>query len=234
MSRRLRIGMGATMMLLPLAGAPAFATNGNIGLFFDPGATTCQQFLPCGQTTVIYVFALFEGASQFGINGAEYKVQVGADSLPDPGWSFVESFDPAAVMIGSGAFVPVDGTAVRRGVDVLWPTCQVGDGTKILIETVLVLNSLQCDTNVELALKVVAHDTPSFQVLRCPLFMLCDAPTYSQVCLGSNVVECPNPGPLGINAYCSTSGEAFLNGTRDCTVATQAVTWSVVKGLYRR
>lgn len=229
MWKRRWVAIGAMLLL---TNARAFASNGNIGLFFGPSAATCQQILPCGQTSVIYVYALLEGASLPGINGAEYKVQIGVDDLPDPGWIFVETFDPLAVVVG-GAFTPEDGAATLRGVGVLWPTCQMGDGAKVLLETVLVFNTQNCDTNVELPLEVVAHDTPSNDLLRCPNFILCNPPTYSRVCLGSNVVECPNPGPLGINAFCSTSGEAFLNGARDCTVAIQPKSWTAVKELYR-
>jgi hypothetical protein len=115
---------------------------------------------------------------------------------------------------------------------VSWADCQTGDGSKVLIETVDIFNG-GCDAN-ELALKVVKHDVPSNQFYQCPLFVLCDAPTYTKVCLGSNITACRNPEPpFPNNAQCSTSGEAFVNGSRNCTVAVTPTNWSSVKALYR-
>ena len=222
------------LILLLLTPAPIHASDGNIGMFFDSDAAICQQVVPCGETAVIYVYALLEGASDLGISGVEYKVQIGPDRLSDPGWLFTESFNPDAVTLGSGAFTPVDASTTSRGIHAVWPNCQMGDGAKILLETVTVLNASNCNMDAELALEVVMSDTPSDDYMRCPIFELCDAPTYTKVCLGSNVVECRSPGPLGINAHCSTSGEAFLNGSRNCSVAIQQARWSTVKELYRR
>lgn len=220
------------LALLVLASAPSWAANGNIGLFFDQAGAVCQQAVPCGGQARLYVYALLEGASQFGITGAEYKVQVGPNSNPDPGWLFNETFDPNAATIGSGAFNPVDNSA--RGINVSWAECQTGDGYKVLIETVDIFNATSpCNTD-ELALKVVKHDTASNQFFQCPLFVLCDAPVYTKVCLGSNIVACRNPEPPNAdNAFCSTSGEAFVNGSRNCTVAVQPTSWSAMKDLYR-
>jgi hypothetical protein len=216
---------------LVLAAAPTWAVNGNIGLFFDEGAALCKAPVPCGPPVTLYVYGLLQGASYTGITGAEYKVQVGANNSADAGWLFNEVFDPAATVIGTGAFNPVDPSA--RGVNVSWATCQVGDGTKVLIETVSILNT-SCST-AELELKVVKHDAASNQFFQCPLFVLCDAPVFTKVCLGSNQTLCRNPEPpFPTNATCSTSGRAFINPTQDrsCQVAVEKQTWSGVKSLY--
>lgn len=220
------------LALLVLA-APTWAANGNIGLFFDPGAATCQQTIPCLGSATLYVYGLLQGASQFGITGAEYKVRIGPNNNPDPGWFFTETFDPMATPLGSGAFSPVDtGT---RGINVAWSNCQLGDGIKVLIETVDVINA-GCST-AELGLMVIKHDLTSNQFFQCPLFVMCDDPVYTKICLGSNLALCQNPEPpRPINATCSTSGQAFLNPgpTRNCTVAVAQATWSGMKELYRQ
>jgi len=223
----------ASCALATLVGltSPSFAANGNIALFFDTSGALCQAEVPCGTPVTMYVYALLQGASGIGLTGAEYKIQTGS-SAPDPGWFFSESFDPAATVVGTGALNPND--ALPRGVNVAWPACQVGDGTKVLIETVQIFNS--CST-AELALKVVKHDNASNQFFQCPLFTLCDEPVFTKVCLGSNQALCRNPEPPNANnATCSSSGEAYLNPgpSRNCTVGVQEATWSSVKNLYGR
>ena len=211
--------------------SPSFAANGNIGMFFDTAGAICQAAVPCGSPVTMYVYALLQGASGLGLTGAEYKIATGS-SAADTGWFFTETFDPSATVLGGGALNPADG--LQRGVNVAWPTCQVGDGTKVLIETVQIFNSCSSE---ELALKAVKHDFASNQFFQCPLFTLCDAPVFTKVCLGSNQALCRNPEPPNpTNATCSTSGEAYLNpiSTRNCTVGVQGTTWSSVKNLYGR
>ena len=182
--------------------------------------------VPCGSAPVrLYVYAMLQGASQFGITGAEYRVTA---SNGGAGWLFAETFNGPAAQIGS-AFPPNGGT------NVAWADCQVGDGTKFLLQYVDIMNVSDCSGS-EVILKVVKHFTASNQFFQCPLFTLCDAPYYSKVCLGSNLTTCQNPNPPFANdATCSTSGEAFLNPgpTRNCTVAVRNESWSTIKGLYR-
>jgi len=223
--RRQLVAAIATLML---AASPVLAANGNIGLFFDEGAAICQAAVPCGNMTPVrmYVYALLQGSSQFGITGAEYRVTA---SNGGAGWFFAETI-VAPVVIGTGAFPPSGG-----GLNVAWPACQVGDGTKVLIEYVDILNLADC-SGAEVILTVGKHFTASNQFFQCPLFTLCDVPFYTKVCLGSNLSVCQNPEPpFPMNATCSTSGEAFLNPgpTRNCTVAVQDASWSTIKGMYR-
>ena len=221
----------AAIACLSLAASPAMAANGNILITFDQAGALCQQTVGCGGFATAYVYALLQGASGSGITGAEYRIDVGNDGNADPGWLFSETFDPSATTIGAGAITPVD--PASRGINVAWGTCQTGDGTKVLLETIQILN-MGCSTD-ELRLKVVKHSSASNQFFQCPLFTLCDDPFYTKVCLGSNVTVCRNPEPpFPNNAACSTSGEAFLNPgpSRNCTVGVSAKTWSQVKNLY--
>jgi hypothetical protein len=189
----------------------------------------------------MWVWGLLQGASSGGITGAEYKIQVGVDdNADDPGLLFVETFVPGAFVIGSGALTPPDNAS--RGVNVAWPACVPGDGSKVLIETVQILN-LGNPFPSETRLRVVKHDQPANAFFQCPLFVLCDAPVYTKVCLGSNLTLCRNPEPpFPNNATCSTSGEAWLNpsparfcssGFTPCTIAVEPQSWSRVKSLYK-
>lgn len=211
---------------LCLAG-PALAANGNIGIYFDSDAALCQGTIPCGQPGTIYVYGLLQGSSGSGITGAEYLVTANAASM----WTnylFSETFDPSATVIGS-AF-----GGAATGVNVVWGSCQVGDGTKILLETVQVFN-IGCSPT-EYRMTVTKKTSASNQFFQCPLFTLCDDPVFTKVCLGSNLTLCRNPEPpFPTNATCSTSGVAYLNPGpgRSCTVAVANKTWSTMKDLYR-
>ena len=231
--------VACTLALLAFASSPTWAgnVNGNIGLFWDTDGALCQATLPCDPQAAnpvrLYVYALLQGSSNTGITGAEYAVAIGLTTAVDPFYIMFETFDPAATVVSSGgasAFNPPDGGA--RGVNVSWPACQLGDGTKVLIETVDIAN-VTCST-AELRLRVVKHSTSSNQFFQCPLFTLCDDPTFTKVCLGSNLTTCKNPEPpFPVNAQCSTSGEAFINGSRNCSVGVEDTNWSAVKSLFR-
>lgn len=228
-----------------VAAACGWASDGEIGIFFDPAASQCQASIPCGETGTLYFYALLEGSSIGGITGAEYGLRINGDNDAEPDWVFQETFAPGTVVLGTGAFLPIDATLPwlpdrryrGRGVNVAWPSCQTGDGAKVLLETVQVTNA-GC-TDQDLVLLVTSHDTPSNQVFQCPLFVLCDGPVYTKVCLGRNLTVCRNPEPpYALNATCSTSGSATISATvrppLPCRpTAVRTSTWSGVKRLYR-
>jgi hypothetical protein len=227
---RKHLSAAVALASLCLVASPTLAANGNIGLFFDEGAALCAQTIPCNGTATIYVYALLQGASGTGITGAEYQVTTGLTTAAD-GYLFNEVFDPAATTLGTGAFNPIDPGA--RGINMSYPSCQIGDGTKVLLETVAVFN-FGCST-AETRLRVEKHVSPSNQFFQCPLFTLCDDPVFTKVCLGSNQALCRNPEPpFPTNATCSTSGQAYINPANghNCLVGVQAATWGQVKGLY--
>jgi hypothetical protein len=213
---------------LILAASPVWAANGNIGLFFDEGAALCQYTIPCNGQARIYVYALLQGATQYGITGVEYRVTASGSTAA---YLISETFNPTATSVGSGAFPP------QLGINLAWATCQVGDGTKILLETVDILN-LGCAT-AELELGVVKHGSAA-TFYQCPLFTTCDQ-LFTKYCVGYNTPGTPAPNcfyQAGPNtqepAQCTRSGRAYVNpgSTRNCTVAVAPVSWSAVKGLY--
>lgn len=211
---------------LCLAG-PTLAANGNIGIYFDQDAALCQGTIDCGGVGTLYVYGLLQGSSGGGLTGAEYLVTPSSAAM----WTeyfFNEVFPPGAANIGS-AF-----GAAATGVNVVWGSCQTGDGSKVLLETVQVLR-IGC-TPTEFRMTVTKKTNASNQFFQCPLFTLCDDPIFTKVCLGSNIRTCANPEPpFPNNATCSSSGIAYLNPgpTRSCTVAVATGTWSSMKGLYR-
>lgn len=224
----------AVCAILALAASPSLAVNGNIGIYFDVDAALCQGEVPMGPPVRMYVYAFLQGGSLGGITGAEYKCQQGPSNAIDPqGYMFMETFDPTATILGTGAFSNPDPGG--RGVNVAWPSCQVGDGTKVLLEYVDVLNPL--GSTAEMLLKIVRSDTYTNQFFKCPLFVLCDEPVFTKVCVGYGVVACqqdPPPTPPPYTSQCSTSGIAYINPIpgRDCRVGVSPATWSSVKSLY--
>jgi hypothetical protein len=232
----------AASALLLLAPVSARSADGHIRLFFDPNQ--CRGEIPCGESRNLYVYAELEGATAGGITGLEFGMQIGNDSAADPGWSFYEEFSPGiTVTLGSGAFGPGDQLVITprrnrgRGVNLAWGECQGGINGLVLLETVQITN-VGC-TGAELRVITTGHDLPSNQFFLCPLAVLCDAPAFSKVCLGSTVTPCINPeGPRGDPALCSLSGEAVVNPAANsqspCRVtAVTPSSWSGVKGLYR-
>lgn len=230
-----------------LLASPVWAYDGQIGLYFDSAVgSTCQMTIPVNCRGRLYVYGLLFGASANGISGAEYKITVGS-SAADPDWIFSETFAPGAIILGSGALTPPDN--LPRGVNVAWPNCQLGDeARRVLLETVDILNVASSGWALERKLEVVKHDQPSNAFFQCPLFVICDEPVYTKVCVGTNLTQCRNPEPpYPNNATCSTGGVAYLNpdpyripcclscppAEADCTIAVERSTWSGVKSLYR-
>jgi len=225
----------------------AAAADGAIRLQFDSDA--CQTAMTLGESRDLHVYVVLDGATRDGFTGVEYSMKIGADNDADPGWTFLERFAPGTtVSLGTGSFVPPDhnrlpidsnGNLMRqyrgRGVNVAFSECQTGHHGMVLIETVRITAA----GGSTLRIQAVDHDTPGNSFFRCPLATLCDAPVYTKVCLGDNVVPCINPpAPAGPPALCSTSGTAVINPAPGVSApcvptAVQASTWSSVKGLYR-
>jgi hypothetical protein len=227
-------------LLLALA-SPAWPSNGEIGLFFDPSGSKCVQSIPCTGFGKLYVVAMLEGASIEGITGAEYSIRIGPDRGADAGWTFAEDFTEEASVVLGKAFYPTDIDTHQdpfvpgRGVNIAFSECVRGEGGRVLLEEVAVANSA-CSTD-PLPLRVVKHDYFSHRNFLCPLFTLCDAPSFTKVCLGSDLHSCPNLPWVG-DATCSTSGGAIINPrpgeSAPCPkVAVEPRSWSSMKQLYR-
>jgi len=230
------VAAALTVAMAATPAVPAYAADGHIVPLF--GEDCDIQMGPLCSATM-YVYGLLQGASTTGITGAEYSIEFAPASLRS-NWLFTETFVPGSLVLGGGAIAP---SPQVRGVNIAFPNCQTGNGTRVLLETIDVLRLDFVAWN-EITLKVVKHDRPSSQFFQCPLFTLCDAPVYTKVCVGSNLTTCPNPEPpFPNNATCSTSGQAYINGREcclscepavaHCTVAAAPTAWSRVKALYR-
>jgi len=220
------------------------ASNGEIGLFFNPQGSECSKTVGCNAIETLYIYAILQGASAGGITTAEYALGLGPDYQKDDGWLFEEDFSPAANIVLGSAIFPLDVDGLHqdrlfrgRGVNVAFPRCQPGEGGLVLLQTVSVYNQ-GCETS-EFPMLVISHDVGSNPFFQCPLFTLCDDPVFTKVCLGTDLTTCRNPRPpYAINATCSTSGRALVNpqggASGDCEPTTvEESSWSLVKGMYR-
>ncbi len=241
MNARYRLPAVFTAATLTMA-VQATASDGRIQLRFDDDV--CQGVIACGDHRRVFVYTELDGATLNGLTGVEFGLRIGADSNPDAGWEFAETFAAGAtVAVGSGAFNPPDHHVFepranrKRGANVAWSTCQDGQNGFVLVETVEIVN-MGCDSG-PLQITVVDHDTPGNQFFRCPLATLCDGPAYTKVCLGDDVTPCTNlEAPHGPQAQCSTSGTLLINPPANVSnpcrpSAVTATTWTGVKGLYR-
>jgi hypothetical protein len=232
-----------SLTLLSMA-ACSEAIAGDIVLTFeiaDKAWWGCNVTIPCECRARMFVWARLSGESAGGITGVEYRIEVG-DVREDPGWVFIETFNSGLTILGTGALNPGDSNP--RGIVAAWSSCQTGEFGQILLETVDIFN-MGCDTT-EKRLRVARADPASNPFYQCPLFVLCDGPVFTKVCVGSPVTMCMNPQPpFPNNAFCSTSGTAELNpvdssecfqspeGAAECIIAVQPESWSRVKALYR-
>jgi hypothetical protein len=198
---------------------------------------------------VINVYAELTGASANGITGVEFAAQIGDDRFADPGYILVEIPNSDATTVLGRAFTPPDPRP--RGMNMVWDACQTGGGTgRVLIETVLVFPTAPCGPSQnppKLHITAGGHNTPSNIFFRCPLVTICDAPVFTKVCLGTNIVPCQTQVPPFCPncSRCSTTGQFIINGAGGvghCFVpkaegtggaAATTVNWSQLKALYR-
>jgi len=195
------------------------------------------------QPPVLDVYANLSGASAGGITGVEFGVRLGADRYPDPGYILIEIPTSTTIVRLGSAFTPPD--AERRGMNLVWSSCQQGTNGRVFLGRVLVLPTAPCGPSVtppKLEMTVGQHWWPSNRYLRCPLFTLCDAPAFTKVCLGSDYAPCDlEVPPFSRVANCSSSGTFVINGAQGigrCQSAKQESdaapqTWSQVKSLFR-
>jgi hypothetical protein len=166
-----------TVFLLP-AETHSQVSNGFVGVYADSlGVSPCTNIPPYTSAT-LYVLAKTEGESENGIIGAEFRIEVS-----DPaGW--LVSFAPVAsadVVLGN----PIDtdpNPNAGGGVTLAFASCQQPDSAGTVQLGTMCLFNLNGNP---LQLLVKRHSTPSSPIMECPHFVLCDSPSFSQVCMST-------------------------------------------------
>ena len=175
------------------------ASSSHIGVYFDAAASDCDLGVFPGPVTW-YIFAVLgEDAAGAGILGFEFR-QIGTPA----GWFINWIPNPALCDL----CLPQDPTV---GVGLHFFTCQPGPA--VLLFTASGFATTSPPTT---CLSILPHSTPANPAFTCPLVTLCDAPTYTSLCV---------PGTSGvINGNCAIVS---------CTIAVEDRTWTGVKKLYQ-
>jgi hypothetical protein len=154
----------------------AHAADGYVGVYGDSlGVTPCAT-IPQSTGATLYVIARTDGGTAGGITGAEFRIEVTNPS----GWLL--SYTPpgaASVTLGNPLDTDPDPDA-GGGVNVAFPTCQTPTGSgQVRLGTISVYNLSGSATS----LLVKRHSQPTSTGFTCPLFVKCDGPLYTKLCM---------------------------------------------------
>lgn len=163
-----------------LGGATIGVEQSYVGLYSDVDGTNNCLTIPAVGVQDAYLVATLAGETSSGILGVELRVQ----GLPE-GWIGVFTPDPSILVVIGDLF--------EEGVAMAYPTCQLGQGGKVVLGVVTIVAL----TDESARLQVVRRDPPSNPTFPCPLFFLCD---NSTVCMR----ECPENPTMGISSAFTT------------------------------
>jgi hypothetical protein len=223
MIRSLLIFLGLSLVASGAALAE-MPSNGYIGVFGDAAGTNCCITLTKSGNSKLFVYAVTGGASSEGLSGAEFKISV-EPTAPDARFLW----NPASginVSVGD----PVDNGDVGAGATVSFAECQTQTGLagdKVLLGTLHVFH-----LTGEHRLVIRQPDAPMNATFTCPSMLLCDSPSFTQVCL---TLKQGDPALAGEEpaAFVSALNASSCEGTSCGFVATESSTWSTIKDLYR-
>ena len=204
--------------------AQGFPRNGYLGLFGDAAGTQCCVNAASGTGGTLYFIAITAGATAGGITGAEFRVEVTANS----GGLILQGFAAAAGSTTLGAPFDLDPTTSNlSGMNVVFAECHgTAAGDHILLGSVPFFNFGATPTDF----LVKRRQDPSNLVnADCPLFTLCNFPEFTAVCMTLQTSES------------TTEPIAFVTSFNQptCTTATcgyvgvEPSSWEAVKKLYR-
>ena len=136
---------------------------GSLGVYFDPGGTTCSRQVTPFEPFDLYILAKTAGISACGITGAEFRVL-----------GFPAEWFPTATPPPPGSFVL--GEPFGNGVNIAFSTCQMNDTDVVQLLHYVVFPTTAVTNH---ALSIVARNPPSNASHPWPLFVLCAAPVYA-------------------------------------------------------
>jgi subtilisin family serine protease len=177
------------------AGALAQTGDGYVGIYQDSLGTQACASVPSMTGTTLYVIAKTAGQSASGIAGAEFRIEVTSPS----GWNFTYNAPSTAnIVLGNPIDTDPDPDA-GGGVNLGFPSCQVPDGNgRVKLGTLSVFNQSGSPTN----LLVKRHSQPTNAGFACPLFVECDDPYYTMVCMTASP---PDSCSLGVQKAAAVS-----------------------------
>lgn len=170
----------------------ASASSGFIGVYADQAGTVACTSIPQGTAATLYIIAKPSGGAAGGISGAEFRIEVTNPS----GW-FLSPTLQADVAVGSVLDTEPQGGS-NAGTTLSWSSCKTGP--VVLVGTIAAYNHTGQPTN----LIVKQREQPSNPLLTCPLFILCDDPEWSALCMSSAVSDCSIEKPAAAHQASET------------------------------
>jgi len=170
--------------------------DGALGVYFDTNGQQCSGDVPTASFVTLHVLLSPAGSTYGGIQGVEFRIE------PPAGGGFV--FQSAT---SSGTAL---GDAFGTGIVIGFAACQTGSHPEVLSFQAVSTGATVTDAVLRVSAKV---DHPT--IFGCPVAALCDAPTFTTVCLDGE--------PTVLNP----------SGSRPCGSNRIESQWSRVKDLYR-
>jgi subtilisin family serine protease len=176
--KRLLVVIAWALVPILVSSSLAQTGDGYVGIYADAAGTVPCTNIPNYTGTTLYVIAKTAGESANGITGAEFRIEV-----TDPsGWYL--SYTPpgtASIVMGNPIDTDPDPNA-GGGVNLGFPSCQVPDSSgQVRFGTLSVFNASGSATD----LLVKRHSQPTNPDFGCALFVRCDDPYYTKVCMTS-------------------------------------------------
>ena len=209
-------------------GAQPSPANGYVGVYFDrAGTEPCGNVPPFGPST-LYVLATLQGATQDGITGAGFRLEISNSS----GYFMTYTLAPGSCDFCIGNVLdstPCVGDAA--GIGLAYPQCQASDPIagpgRVFLGTISVINIAGGPFTIE-----TKRGNPSHPQFLCPSFSLCDVPQFTQVCMTFQEGD-PALGGREPVAFRTVVGDVNCSAPPSCIIDVEATAWSAVKGLYR-
>lgn len=172
---RTHLVMAASVLSQALASS-AFSAS-YIGVYADAeGTQPCASVAPYTAKT-FYVIAKLDGAMSGGLTGAEFRIEFGNPT----GW-LASYTAPSTANIVSGDPIDTDPDPnAGGGINLAFPSCETPLSGMVNLGTLSVFNVSGTPTS----LQVKRHSSPSNTTFTCPLFVLCDDPVFSKLCMSA-------------------------------------------------
>jgi Subtilase family/FlgD Ig-like domain len=157
------------------ASALAQTGDGYVGIYSDSLGTQACASVPQNSSATLYVIAKTAGQSATGITGAEFRIEVTNPS----GW-YLSYTPPGTANIAMGN--PIDtgpDPNAGGGLNLGFPGCQLPSGGQVKLGTLWVFNA--CGGPTDLLVK--RHSRPTNAGFQCALFVKCDEPYYTKLCM---------------------------------------------------
>ncbi len=189
MTRRVLV---AALLSLTLS---SVASSGNfVGLYADAEGTQPCANVPPFSAKTLYVIAKLDAVMSAGLSAAEFRIEIG--NLTG-WWASYTAPGTANLVIGDPIDSDPDPNA-GGGIRLAFPMCQAPLNGMVNLGTITMFNITGSSTS----LRVKRHSTPSNPTYMCPLFVLCDDPVFSKLCMSAgeatscSTLTVPKPGQV--------------------------------------